>query len=77
MAGLHRHTLMTMIAYAFLQSRRLDEARGGKKIVGPPPQHSLPAVRQAILDYIIRPAPARCPHCSKLFIPRHRPNLPK
>ena len=29
--GLHRHTLMTMMAYAFLQSRRLDEARGGKK----------------------------------------------
>jgi SRSO17 transposase len=29
--GLHRHALMTMIAYAFLQSRRLDQARGGKK----------------------------------------------
>jgi SRSO17 transposase len=29
--GLQRHTLMTMIAYAFLQSRRLDQARGGKK----------------------------------------------
>jgi SRSO17 transposase len=29
--GLHRHTLMTMIAYAFLQSRRLNQARGGKK----------------------------------------------
>jgi SRSO17 transposase len=30
--GLHRHALMTMIAYAFLQSCRLDEAGGGKKI---------------------------------------------
>ena len=29
--GLHRHTLMTMIAYAFLQSRRLKAAKGGKK----------------------------------------------
>lgn len=30
-AGLHRHALMTMIAYAFLQSRRLNHAKGGKK----------------------------------------------
>jgi SRSO17 transposase len=30
-AGLHRHALMTMIAYAFLQSRRLKAARRGKK----------------------------------------------
>ena len=30
-AGLHRHALMTMIAYAFLQSRRLKQAGGGKK----------------------------------------------
>ena len=29
--GLHRHALMTMIAYAFLQSRRLKQAKGGKK----------------------------------------------
>jgi SRSO17 transposase len=29
--GLHRHALMTMIAYAFLQSRRLRQAGGGKK----------------------------------------------
>jgi SRSO17 transposase len=32
--GLHRHTLMTMIAYAFLQSRRLNQAKGGKKSRG-------------------------------------------
>ncbi len=30
--GLHRHALMTMIAYAFLQHRRLATARRGKKI---------------------------------------------
>src|SRR2546423_1737235 len=29
--GLHRHALMTMIAYAFLQYRRLKTARRGKK----------------------------------------------
>jgi len=29
--GLHRHALMTMIAYAFLQQRRLTKARRGKK----------------------------------------------
>ena len=29
--GLHRHTLMTMIAYAFLQHRRLATARRKKK----------------------------------------------
>src|SRR6266852_2241535 len=29
--GLHRHALMTMIAYAFLQHRRLAAAIGGKK----------------------------------------------
>lgn len=30
--GLHRHALMTMIAYAFLQSQRLGQAERGKKI---------------------------------------------
>ena len=29
--GVHRHALMTMIAYAYLQDRRLAEASGGKK----------------------------------------------
>ncbi|QFT29631.1 Transposase DDE domain protein [Labrenzia sp. THAF82] len=29
--GLHRHALMTMIAFAFLQSRRLKQATGEKK----------------------------------------------
>ncbi len=28
--GLHRHALMTMIAYAFLQAQRLAAAKGGK-----------------------------------------------
>jgi SRSO17 transposase len=29
--GLHRHALMTMIAFAFLQHQRLNRAKGGKK----------------------------------------------
>ena len=29
--GLHRHALMTMIAYAFLQHQRLQTAKRGKK----------------------------------------------
>jgi SRSO17 transposase len=35
--GLHRHALMTMIAYAFLQAQRLKQAEGGKKNPGATP----------------------------------------
>jgi SRSO17 transposase len=62
--GLHRHALMTMIAYAFLQHRRLAQA-GRKKINGPPPQPSLPAVRHAIVELILQPPPQRCPYCKR------------
>ena len=76
--GLHRHALMTMIAYAFLQHRRLTKARRGKKINGPPPQPSLPAVRRAILDLITRPPPQQCPYCRRSIVKRPpRENLPK
>jgi SRSO17 transposase len=63
--GLHRHALMTMIAYAFLQYRRLATARRKKRLGGPPPQPTLPAIRNAILQLIARPPPQRCPHCRK------------
>ena len=63
--GLHRHALMTMIAYAFLQSRRLKAAGRKKRVGGPPPQPSMPAIRQAILNLFARPPPRRCPHCEK------------
>ena len=33
--GLHRHALMSMLAYAFLQNRRLNQASGGKKNLRP------------------------------------------
>ena len=44
--GLHRHALMTMVAYAFLQSRRL-KAAGRKKKKGRPTAATEPAERQA------------------------------
>jgi hypothetical protein len=52
--GLHRHALMTMIAYAFLQHRRLAHAGRKKRINGPPPQPTMPALRHAIVDLILR-----------------------
>jgi SRSO17 transposase len=76
--GLHRHALMTMIAYAFLQHRRLVQARRKKRINGPPPQPSMSAVRQAIVDLILRPPPQACPYCRRRT--REKPqqiNLPK
>ena len=75
--GLHRHALMTMIAYAFLQSRRLKAAGRKKRVGGPPPQPSMPAIRQAILDLFARAPPRRCPHCDKLLAQPHKPKLPK
>lgn len=59
--GLHRHALMTMIAFAFLQHRRL-QAGGGKRVARGPPQPSLPAIRRAITAVLPQP-PQRCPHC--------------
>ena len=54
---------MAMITYAFLQHRRLKKVRREKKINGPPPQPTLPAVRHAIVDLIMRSSPQRCPYC--------------
>jgi hypothetical protein len=51
--GLHRHARMTMIAYAYLQPRRL-QASGRKKRGGPPPKPRIPAVRQAAVDLFAR-----------------------
>jgi hypothetical protein len=68
--GHQRHALMTRIAYAFLPSRRLAKAGRGKRVPGPPPQPSLPAVRQAILIALALPPPERYPDC-------HKPREPK
>jgi SRSO17 transposase len=75
--GLHRHALMTMIAYAFLQSRRLKAAGRKKRISGPPPQPSMPAIRQAILDLFARPPPRQCPHCDRFLADIAKPKVPK
>src|ERR1700724_2183650 len=64
--GLHRHALMTMIAFAFLQFRRLKRARRGKKnqwtaastkLAVRPPRHR--RAHRAQLPS------KRCPHCRK------------
>src|SRR5450830_785084 len=70
--GLHRHALMTMIAYAFLQHRRLTQAGRKKRINGPPPQPSLPAVRHAIVELILQPPPQRCPYCKRRIVEKQR-----
>jgi len=54
--------------------------REARKRSGLPPQPSLPAVRQAIVDHFIptRPLPAHCPHGRRgLTASQPIPNLPK
>jgi hypothetical protein len=63
--GLHRHAFMTMIGYAFLQHRRLATTARKKRINGPPPQPTLPAVRHAIRELFVRRPRQRCPRCRK------------
>jgi hypothetical protein len=54
---------MAMIAYAFLQHRRLKKVRRGKKNQRPAPSTDVAAVRHAIVDLIMRSSPQRCPYC--------------
>ncbi len=56
--GLHRHALMAMLAYAFLQHRRLAAAKRGKKVPRAAARAHLPAVRHAIVCRLLRPTPA-------------------
>ena len=51
--------------------------RCAKRVSGPPPQPSMPAVRQAIVDRFARAPPMRCPHCNERFTPPALTNLPK
>ena len=62
--GLHRHTLMTMIAYAYLQAAARRGERGKKESQGPP-KPTLPAIRRAVLAILARSPPYRCPHYSR------------
>ena len=50
----------------------LKTARREKRIDGPPPQPTLPAVRQAILELIAQPPKQRCPHCQKWICNKQR-----
>ncbi len=74
--GLHRHAFMTMIAHAFLQSRWLEAAGRKKGISGPPPQPSMPAIRQAILDLFVQPPPLQCPHCEMFLTETAKSKVP-
>jgi SRSO17 transposase len=70
--GLHRHALMTKIAYAFLQYRRLKTARREKRFNGPPSPLTLPAVRQAILELNYRSTTAAAmPPLQKMDLQRN------
>jgi len=78
--GLHRHGLMTMIAYAFLQHHRLQIARREKRKrrrQNGPPEPTLPTVRRDVIAALILiDAEIRCPHCQGQ-IRHHSFNLPK
>ncbi len=75
--GLHRHALMTMIAYAFLQHRRLAEASGGKKIVHGAPQPTLPHNTKSHRQRRRTPAARSLSALSTLPQKSNRMNLPK
>ena len=75
--GLHRHTLMSLIAFLYLQHRRLEAAKRGKKTTGPPPQPSLPAIRSALIA-LMRPDPCRgCPFRRHFAPPPSEADLPR
>jgi SRSO17 transposase len=75
---LHRHALLTLIAYLFLQHLRLREAAGEKrKASGPPPQPSLPAIRRRLLDHLAHAMRLRCPMCRARFTLGSMMEVPK
>jgi hypothetical protein len=48
-----------------------------KRVSGPPPQPSMPAIRQAILDLVAQPPPRRCPLCDGLLADIAERKMPK
>jgi SRSO17 transposase len=83
--GLHRHALMSMIAFLFLQSRRLTEAKRGKKnrpkiavrtTAAEPadrPRHTHPGVRPPAADLLPElplPLPPPLPKSAKVVLGR-------
>ena len=61
--GLHRHALMAMIAYAFLQHLRLAAASGGKKNRPRPASTDAAGHTKSRRRRPGRAPPYRCPHC--------------
>jgi SRSO17 transposase len=62
--GLHLHALMTMMAYVFLQYRRLKTARREKKIQRAAAATDIAPARQARpSSNSPLPPPQRCPRC--------------
>lgn len=76
--GLHRHVRLDDHDRLRLSPSPPPQSCGTEKRVGgPPPQSSMPAVRQAILDLFMRSPPGRCPHCQKLLAHARESKLPK
>lgn len=74
--GFHRYALMSIMAYALLAVPQ-TRLGGTKSAFRPPPQLSLLAMRQAILDRIARPSPTHWPHCGCTLNRRPNSILPK
>ena len=75
--GLHHHALLTMMAFTYLQHRRLARIyKQGKKTIsnapGPPPQPSLPTVRRAILAALCPVIFVQCRQCGATIHLRQR-----
>jgi SRSO17 transposase len=75
--GLHHHALLTMMAFTYMQHRRLASgSQAGKKTAantpGLPPQPSLPAIRRAMIDALHPVICVRCPRCSATIHLRQR-----
>ena len=60
-AGLHHHALLAMIALAFLQHLRLQQAPFGFQRDSPPPHPTLPAIRRQLARTLS--LLHRCPRC--------------
>jgi SRSO17 transposase len=60
-SGLHHHIVLAMIALAFLQHLRLQQAPFGSQRDGPPPHPTLPAIRRQ-LARTLSPL-LHCPRC--------------
>jgi hypothetical protein len=56
--GLYRPALITILQYC-----RLGKMPREKRINGPPPQPTLPAVRRAIVALTVQTRSQRCPNC--------------